>query len=320
MEALRDALGKALVAAGHRHPDLVVVSCDVRTATRVQGFFKEFPRRSFEVGIAEANGVGIATGLALAGLRPFLTSFSAFITGKNVEIRSSIAYNRAPVVVVGTHGGLIGPDGATHAGLQDIAVMRSIPGMRVFQPATPLETRAMVEHLAGDRHMAYLRIGREVVPELLEPGYQFVPGRGVVLREGIDLALISSGSLVHVALAAAEQLSRERDLSIRVVNLPSLKPVDRSLIQRCVEETGLVVTVEDHDVSGGLGSIVAEVVGECPAPCQVHRHGLADVFISSATPEELARIHRLDAAGVAAVVLAVWDKHGGPRRKAHRPG
>ena len=203
MEAIRDAFGKAMVETGHRFPDVVAVSCDLKAATRLKLFFDAFPDRSFEVGIAEANGIGISAGLAMSGFRPFISSFGAFITGKNVEIRTSIAFNNAPVVIVGTHGGLIGPDGPTQAGLQDIAVMRSIPRFNVFQPATPIETRAIVLHVAGSRDIVYLRIARNVVPEIFESDYEFKPGRGRIVRPGQDLTIISSGPPVHLAARSA---------------------------------------------------------------------------------------------------------------------
>ncbi len=308
MEAIRDAFGKAMVEVGARCPDVVAVSCDLKGATKMLPFFKAYPERSFEVGIAEANGVSVAAGLALAGLRPFISSFGAFLTGKNVEIRSSIAYNQAPVVLVGTHGGLIGPDGATQASLQDVSVMRSIPGMKVYQPATPVETRAIIHHAADSRDMIYLRIARNEVPELFDPAtHYFVPGRGFTVREGEDMTIISSGPPVHAALQAAAMLAPE--LSIRVVNLPSLKPVDKALILQCARETRLIVTVEDHDIAGGLGGIVAEIIAGAGLPCPVVRHGLDDVFISSCKPAELERQYRLDAPGVAEVVLEAWSRY-----------
>jgi transketolase len=306
MEAIRDAFGKALVEAGSRYPVVVAVSCDLKAATRLQPFFKAFPERSIEVGIAEANGIGISAGLALSGYRPFISSFGAFLTGKNVEIRTSVDYNRAPVVLVGTHGGLIGADGATQAGLQDIAVMRSMPNMHVYQPATPVETAAMVDYVCRTREPVYLRIARSPVAELFGSDYEFVPGRGQVVREGSDVVVFSSGPPLHAALAAAAEL--EGEISVAVVNLPSLKPVDTELIVERAERAKLAISVEDHDIAGGLGGIVAEVMSERGAGVPLHRHGLRDTFIESGTPEELEEYFELDAAGITRVIRATWSR------------
>ncbi len=306
MEAIREAFGKAMVEAGKRYPAVVAVSCDLKAATRMWPFFNAYPERSFEVGIAEANGIGIAAGLALSGFRPFISSFGAFLTGKNVEIRTSVAYNQAPVVLVGTHGGLIGPDGATQAGLQDIAVMRTIPNTRVFQPATAIETAATVDYVSRSREPVYLRIARNPVPELYEADYEFVPGRGYVLREGQDVVVFSSGPPLHAALAAANAVAQE--FSVCVVNLPSLKPVDEGLIVERARRSRLVVTVEDHEVAGGLGGIVAEVLADHGVGAPLYRHGLRDVFIESGTPEQLEEYFELDGPGVARVIRAAWSR------------
>jgi transketolase len=324
MESIRDAFGRALVEAGREYSDVVAVSCDLKEATRLQPFFDAFPERSFEVGIAEANGIGISAGLALSGFRPFISSFAAFIAGRNVEIRTSIAYNRAPVVVVGTHGGLIGPDGTTQAGLQDIAVMRSIPGFTVLQPATPIETRAIVGHVARARDMVYLRIARNSVPELFDERYRFEPGRGIIVRDGGQVTIISSGPPLHAALACAEALAGSID--VMVVNMPSLKPIDEEMILHCARRTRAIVTVEDHSILGGLGSGVAEVVAGAGVGVPVVRHGIADVFIESAKPAELEHVYKLDAEGVALVVRRTWawlmadaKSKGSPDRQEYSP-
>ena len=294
--AIRDAFGHALIEAGKKHEDVVVVSCDLKGATKTREFFDEFPNRSFEVGIAEANGVGISAGLALAGYRPFISSFGAFITGKNVEIRTSIAYNKAPVVIVGTHGGLIGPDGTTQAGLQDITTMRAMPNFVVLQPASAIETTAMVRYVAEHRQPTYLRIARNELPEIYDTNYVFALGKGHVIRDGSDITIISSGPPVHAALEAAESLRDQ--LQVRVVNIPSLKPVDEGLVIQCSTETDGIITVEDHSIEGGLGSIVAEIVAQYGLKTPVHRHGIRDIFTESGTPSELEKKYELDAAGI----------------------
>ncbi len=310
MEAIRDSFGKAVVEAGAKYPEVVAVSCDLKVATRMQPFFDAYPERSFEVGIAEANGVGICAGLALSGFRPFISSFGAFITGKNVEIRTSIAYNNAPVVIVGTHGGLIGPDGTTQAGLQDIAVMRSIPGFKVFQPATPIETAAIVDYAAKTRDPVYLRIARNEVPELFNGSYRFEPGRGQIIRQGKDMVIISSGPMLHAALECAEMFAAS-GTDITVVNLPSLKPVDAELILSCAKRARAVIAVEDHIIDGGLGSIVAEVVAEAGISVPVIRHGIKDVFVESGKPKELEALYGLDAKGIEGVVRDIVGVRAG---------
>jgi len=292
----RDAFGFSLVKAGKKYENVVVVSCDLKGATRTRFFFDKFPTRSIEIGIAEANGIGIAAGLALAGYRPFISSFGAFITGKNLEIRTSIAYNKASVVVVGTHGALIGPDGATHCGLQDVAVMRGMPNFILLQPASGIETEAMVDYLAGSRSPAYLRLARNELPEIYSKRYRFRLGKGYVLMDGTDVTVIASGPPVHAALEAAGRLTNF--MSVRVVNIPSLKPIDAALILRCATETRGILTVEDHSIEGGLGSIVSEIVAGSGLGTSVYRHGIRDVFTESGTLTELEKKYQLDAEGV----------------------
>lgn len=292
----RDAFGFSLVKAGRKYEDVVVVSCDLKGATRSKFFFDAFPTRSFEVGIAESNGIGIATGLALAGYRPFISSFGAFITGKNIEIRTSIAYNKAAVVVVGSHGALMGPDGATQAGLQDIAAMRGIPNFILLQPASGIETEAMVDYLAGSREPAYLRLARNELPEIYNEQYRFALGKGYVLLDGTDITVIASGPPVHASFEAAGRLAGS--ISVRVVNMPSLKPIDTALIRQCATETRGILTAEDHSIEGGLGTIVSEVVAGSGLGIPVYRHGIRDVFTESGTPSELERKYQLDADGI----------------------
>ncbi len=298
--SLREAFGRALVEAGKKHKDILVISCDLKGATKTNYFFEEFPERSFEVGIAEANGLGISAGLALSGYRPFISSFASFITGKNVEIRTSIAYNKAPVVIIGTHGGLIGPDGTTQAGLQDITTMRAMPNFILLQPASPRETKAIIEYLAQSRDLAYVRIARNEVPEIYSKDYKFVLGKGYVLREGADLTVISSGPPVHTCLKAAQKLKEIID--VRVVNMPTLKPVDKAIITQSTIKTEGIVTVEDHTTEGGLGSIVCEVVAEQGLTVPVYRHGIYDTFTESGSPAALESKYKLDTAGICNVI------------------
>jgi len=297
---IREAFGQALVEVGKKYNNVLVVSCDLKGATRTKYFFKEFPNRSFEVGIAEANGLGICAGLALSGYRPFISSFGAFITGKNVEIRTSIAYNKAPVVIIGTHGGLIGADGTTQAGIQDITTMRAMPYFILLQPASPIETKAIVEYLAATRELAYLRIARNNVPEIYDENYRFKLGKGYILKDGSDITVISSGPMVHNVLEAANILKNE--IKVRVVNLPTLKPVDKELIIACGTQTKAILTVEDHTIEGGLGSIVSEVIAETGTVVSVRRHGIFDVFTESGSPKELEEKYGLDVRSIVEII------------------
>lgn len=304
MRALRDVFGESLAEAGQKYSDVVAVSCDLRGATRLQKFFDVFPERSIEVGIAEANAIGISTGLALSGFRPFIASFGAFISGKNVEIRTSIAYNKAPVVVVGTHGGLIGPDGATQAALQDISVMKSVPFFQVLQPASPIETEAIIDYAAQSRELIYLRIARNTVPEIYDENYRFTPGKGHTLRDGDDITLISSGPPVHAALEAADHMDCA---SVRVVNMPSIKPFDSELAVKCAKETKLVVVVEDHSIEGGLGSTVAQTIAASGVGTRVNCHGIGETFAESGSPQDLESAFGLDAKGIFKFMNKAWS-------------
>ncbi len=293
MTSIRDAFGMALAEAGKEYENLVVVNCDLGAATRLSHFAKAFPERTIECGIAEANAVGIAAGLALEGFRPVVGSFGAFITGKNIEIRTSIAYNDARVVVVGTHGGLIGPDGATQAGIQDIAVMRSLPGFHVYQPATPNEARCIAHYVAASDEMCYVRVARNETPELFDDEHTFVPGKGEIILDplGAQITIITSGPMLHNCLEAAHQF---RD--VRVVNMPSIKPLDKTLVGDVASCSRAILVVEDHSTYGGLGEAVAREIAEeahrfkCPA---AHLLGIDD-FVPSGTPAELERHFGLD--------------------------
>lgn len=288
MKSLRQAFGDALVEVGHKHPNVVAVSCDLKVATKSDGFFKTFPERSYEVGIAEANGIGIAAGLALGGYRPFISSFGAFITGKNVEIRTSIAYNNAPVVIVGTHGGMIGKDGATQASIQDISVMRSIPGMKVLQPSTPLECRYMIHWAASNKEMVYIRVARNEAPELYQAVNSLQPH---IIHQGLyeyPRMLISSGPMLHNCIAAAKLFN-----DVNVMSVPMIEPIDGEYIRRWGLMTDKMIVVEDHTTRGGLGGAVAE----CHPACDLELVGI-DSFVPSGTPKELEEYFGLDVKGI----------------------
>lgn len=292
MKSIRQAFGEALVEAGKLNHKVVAVSCDLKAATKSSLFFSEFPHRSFELGIAEANGIGVSAGLALAGYRPFISSFGAFITGKNVEIRTSIAYNQAPVVIVGTHGGMIGPDGATQASIQDISVMRSIPGFKVLQPATPNECRAMVLWAAQNEEMVYIRVSRNETPEIYPRNHKFELGKMdlvVGTKDGFaGNTIFTSGPLLHNCIEAAKQAG-----NTRVYNVPSIEPIDREIVETEGNSVYHIIVVEDHTTKGGLGGAIAE----CNPLCELKLVGI-DGFVPSGSPAELEEHFKLDVKGI----------------------
>ncbi|MFH0793781.1 MAG: transketolase family protein [bacterium] len=303
-KASREAFGEALAKIGETNPDVVVLDADLSKSTKSDAFAKKFPDRFFDFGIAEANMVSTAAGLALAGKVPFACSFACFITSRFDQMRVSVAYARANVRIVGTHAGIaIGEDGYSQMGLEDIALMRSLPGFAVFQPADERETHQLVEYLAT-KHQgpAYLRLTRQKLDDVHGADYRFACGKASLLRSGSDVALLATGGLVSNALKAAEQLAAE-GIEARVYNFCTIKPIDREAIAKAARETGRLVTLEDHTVLGGFGSAVCEVVTElCPVP--VLRIGVQDVFGESGTPEDLYEKFNFHPKGIANSVRA----------------
>lgn len=301
MIATRAAYGKALVEQAARHPNLVVLDADLSGATKTDGFAKAYPGRFFNMGIAEANMMGVAAGLAACGKKPFANSFAMFSAGRAFEqVRNSIAYPRLNVKVVGSHGGLsVGEDGATHQCIEDFALMRSIPGMAVLCPCDGFEMKAAVAALLDYDGPAYLRLGRLAVETVTEssPGYRFELGKGVELVPGGDVTIVAVGLMVQMALKAAQLLSLE-GISARVIDMHTLKPLDGELLLKAARETGAVVTTEEHNVFGGLGGAVAEFLSEhCPVP--VVRHGVEDVFGRSGKAPLVLEAYGLSPAGIA---------------------
>jgi transketolase len=297
--ATRDAFGKALAEIGERFPQVVALDADLAKSTKSEHFAKKFPERFFEMGIAEANMCATAAGLALAGKIPFACSFACFITGQFAEIRIAVAYSQAPVRLVGTHAGVaIGEDGHSQMGLEDIALMRTLPGMAVIQPADDLETAAAVEHLVKNvGGPAYLRLTRQKVDRVHADGYKFQFGKVDTLRAGDDVAILATGGPVKAALDAAEKLAGE-GLSVRVVNVHTIKPLDADGIEKIARECGRIVTVEDHTVMAGMGGAVCEAVAD-RHPVPVRRLGVQDVFGESGSPEDLIKKFGLDAESIA---------------------
>jgi transketolase len=283
--ATREAFGDALVRAGEQNENVVAMDGDVATSVMTAEFGKRFPNRYYQFGIAESNFVGAAAGLAVSGKIPFAASFACFIAGRFETIRMSIGYNRANVRIVGTHVGVgIGPDGHSQMGLEDAALMRTIPNMAVIQPATGIETERAVDYLVRHKGPAYLRLTRQKLPELFEENYEFRFGKGVLLREGSDVAIVASGATVAEALTAADLL-KEHGISAAVANIHTIQPLDDDLVAELAQACGRVVTVEDHVPAGGLGGAVCESLSE-RRPTPVLRIGVRG-FGESGTAEEL---------------------------------
>jgi transketolase len=304
-KATRDAFGEALARLGDRYPNVVALDADLGKSTKSEHFAKKFPDRFFQMGIAEANMIGTGAGLALAGKIPFICSFACFVTGRFDQVRISIAYANANVRIVGSHAGVaIGDDGYSQMGLEDIALMRSLPGMVVIQPADDLETEAAMEYLCRHQGPAFLRTTRQKLERVNNEGYQFQLGRAVTLREGgKDAVIFATGGEVAFSLQAAEALAKD-GLEVGVVNVHTLKPLDTEAVRRAAASTRLVVTAEDHQVIGGLASAVAEALAEAGAGTRLLRIGVQDAFGESGLPSAVLAHFRLDAKGIADQVRA----------------
>lgn len=284
-KATRDSFGEALVELGSELKNLVVLDADLSCSTKSSLFAKQYPERFFQMGIAEANMIGTASGLALTGFIPFACSFGAFVTGPYDTIRMSVGYSAANVKIVGTHAGLgVGEDGYSQMGLEDLNIMRGLPNMVVLNPSDDTTTKAAVRFAAYHVGPVYLRLTRQKLPDLYRSDKIFQVGRGIILRQGKDIALIGTGAGVAEALRASEELS---EFSPWVVDMPSIKPVDRVLIRSLSRSCQHILTVEDHSVIGGLGSAVAEVLAEEGYSGHLVRLGVQDIYGESGKPKEL---------------------------------
>ena len=299
--ATRAAYGKALAELADQYPDLVVLDADLSGSTMTKGFAGAHPDRFYNMGIAEANMTGVAAGLATCGKKPFTNTFAMFATGRAYEqVRNSIAYPRLNVKVVGSHGGLsVGEDGATHQCIEDYALMRAIPNMMVVSPCDGPEMRLAVKALLDYDGPAYMRLGRLAVESITDevPGYTFQLGKGVTLRDGTDVTVIATGMMVQMAYEAAKTLEGE-GISVRVIDMHTIKPLDHELVLKAALETRCIVTSEEHTVIGGLGSAVAEFLSEhCPVP--VVRHGVNDEFGRSGEAKAVLKAYDLTPEGIA---------------------
>lgn len=276
--ATRESYGKALAALGEKHRDVVVLDADLSEATKTSIFKEAFPDRFFNTGIAEGNMMGVAAGLAATGLVPFASTFAMFAAGRAFEqVRNSIGYPHLNVKIGATHGGVsVGEDGASHQCNEDFALMRTIPGMTVISPSDDVEARAVVAAAYAHKGPVYMRFGRLAAPVFHGDDYQFILGRGEVLREGEALAIIATGMLVYEALVAADRLAAE-GIRVRVINMATIKPLDGELVIKAAKECGRILTAEEHSIIGGLGEAVCGVTAQhCPVP--VVRVGVNDEF------------------------------------------
>lgn len=297
--ATRDSYGNALVEVGKEHEDLIVLDADLAGATKTGIFQKEFPERHWDCGIAECNMTGIAAGLATCGKVPFISSFAMFAAGRNFEqVRNSIGYPHLNVKIGATHAGIsVGEDGATHQCLEDLALMREIPGMVVLNPADDVEARAAVRAAYEYVGPVYIRFGRLAVPVINDvPDYKFEIGKGIVLKEGTDVSIFATGLEVSEALEAAKMLEAD-GINAEVINIHTIKPLDKELVLASAKKTGKVVTVEEHSIIGGLGSAVCETLCE-ELPTKVLRIGVEDRFGESGPATELIHKYELDAEGI----------------------
>lgn len=297
--ATRESYGNALVELGAEHDNLIVLDADLAAATKTGVFKKAYPDRHIDCGIAECNMMGIAAGLSTTGIVPFASTFAMFAAGRAFEqVRNSIGYPHLNVKIGATHAGIsVGEDGATHQCNEDIALMRTIPGMVILNPADDVEAKACVKAAYEYNGPVYLRFGRLAVPVINDrPDYKFELGKGVVLREGKDVTIVATGLCVSSALEAAEKLAAD-GIDAKIINIHTIKPLDEELIVAAAKETGKVVTVEEHSVIGGLGSAVCDALAEkCPVP--VKKIGVQDVFGESGPAVALLAKYKLDGEGV----------------------
>lgn len=298
-KAPRDAFGEQLVISAKQQKNIVVLSADLGKATKVDSFSKSFPERFFEVGIAENNMIGIASGLSEYGYKVFIASFASFLTGKYDAIRVSLAYSKAPVILIGTHGGLaIGKDGVTQMGLEDLSLMRSLPNMVVLNPATYNETRSLVKYLCETKISCphYVRIGRQPVEEIFDEDFHFAFNSILEIKHGEDAIVLSTGCVLPDVISAT------RNLNVTVLNITTLKPINQSLIDILARYRN-VFTVEDHSIIGGLGSAVSELITDNGLFCKLTRIGLNDIFPESGAPTQLYQKYGLDSPSIQQAII-----------------
>ncbi|AJA48854.1 putative transketolase C-terminal section [Clostridium pasteurianum DSM 525 = ATCC 6013] len=298
--ATREAYGKALARIGSNNKKIVVLDADLSKSTKTAEFKEKCTDRFINMGIAEGNMMSVAAGLATCGKIAFASTFAIFAAGRAFEqIRNSICYTKLNVKICATHAGItVGEDGASHQSVEDLSLMRSIPNMTVISPSDAVETEAAIEAIAEYQGPCYVRLGRAPVNVINDvPDYKFQIGKGVVLREGTDAAIVATGIMVDAALEAHDIL-KDQGINVKVINIHTVKPIDKELIISAAKETGIIVTAEEHSIIGGLGSAVCEVTGE-EYPVPVLRVGIKDVFGESGKPDELLKAYNLTAQDIA---------------------
>ena len=297
-KSIRGAFGEELTKLGENNPNIVALDADLSGSTKSSVFGKAFPDRFFNVGIAEQNLMTTALGLSLTGKIPFVSTFAVFATGRAYDqIRNSICYQKANVKIIGAHGGItVGEDGASHQALEDVALMRNLPNMTVICPCDYEQTRQAVRFAVEHKGPVYIRLSRTDVPVVYDSAYSFNPEKAVVLKEGSDVTIFSTGDIFSEVLKADEIL-KNSGINAEIINIPVIKPIDKRTIVESVNKTKLAVTVENHSVIGGLGSAVAEVLSE-NSPNKLVRIGINDSFGQSGKPKELLEFYKLDAKGI----------------------
>ncbi len=301
--ATRQSYGEELAKLGEENENIIVLDADLSTATKTEIFAKKFPERFFNVGIAEQNLMGMAAGLSTFGKIPYASTFAVFAAGRAYEqIRNSIAYPNLNVKICATHAGItVGEDGATHQMLEDLSLMRSLPNMTVMCTSDDLQTRWAVREMAKVNGPVYIRLCRLATPVIYNENDKFEIGKGIQIGEGTDATVIATGVTVSEALKAQEILSKQ-GINIRVIDIHTIKPIDKELIIKCAKETKRIITIEDHNIIGGLGSSVCEVLSE-NCPTKVERMGIEDVFGRSGNAEELLKYYKIDSSAIINKIL-----------------
>lgn len=306
--ATREVYGKALVELGKENENIVVLDADLSKSTKTADFAKEYPNRFINAGIAEQNLLGMSAGIARYGKVPFASTFAVFATGRAFEIiRNSICYPKANVKIAATHAGItVGEDGGSHQSIEDIAIMNSLPNMSVLVPADAKETNEIIKYAAKHVGPVYIRLGRLNSEDIFGDDYKFEYGKGVCLKEGDDCTIISTGLMSAMAKNACETL-KEQGINVRLIHMPTIKPIDRAIIEKAAKETKFILTCEEHSVIGGLGQIVASVTSET-VPTKVIKLGINDVFGESATPAQLLEKHGLSSENIVNIIKTNLQK------------
>ena len=303
MRATREAFGEHLPIMGEKHKNIVALDADLGKATKIASFKEAHPDRFFQMGIAEANMIGVASGISEYDYKVFLASFGSFLTGRYDQIRCSLAYSNRPVVLVGTHVGMaIGKDGVTQMGLEDVSIMRALPNMKVLNPASYSEAIKVIEYLCETDLQSphYLRLGRQPVKDIEMP-FEF--GKGQIVKDGKEVTIFSTGCILGDVVDSTEVIENNTDYKVRVVNIPTLKPIDKDIIVECAKSSDMLFTVEDHSIVGGLGSAVSDVLTE-HFPAKLSKIGLNDIFPESAPPADLYEKYGLSANKIAERVIS----------------